>query len=161
MKQVSAIIAALVITAFAGLGIFAIGSNAFLNTNTVPIQNSPADTTTSAGTSAGTTTGSSAVADPATQAQLKQMQDLVAQYQAREKQYQSELADAAQKLKDATSQAQQAQIEAQQAAQQVQQYQDILMQLQQRGVIRVTADGQIMIPRRGAFSGGTTGGTTQ
>ena len=156
MKQVSAIIAALVITAFTGLGIFAIGSNAFLNTNTVPIQNSPTDATTSAST----TTGSSAVADPATQAQLKQMQDLVAQYQAREKQYQSELADAAQKLKDATSQAQQAQAEAQQAAQQVQQYQDILMQLQQRGVIRVTADGQIMIPRRGGFSG-DTGGTTQ
>src|SRR5690349_9831838 len=102
MKQVPAIIAALIITAFTGLGIFAIGGNAFLNTSTVPIQNSPNDTTISAVT----TTDNSATQDAATQAQLKQMQDLVAQYQAREKQYQSELAAAAQKLKDANSQAQ-------------------------------------------------------
>jgi predicted Rossmann fold nucleotide-binding protein DprA/Smf involved in DNA uptake len=151
MKQVQAIIAALVITAFTGLGIFAIGSNAFLNTNTVPIQNSPNDANTAVVTTTGASAESQVAVDAATQAQLKQMQDLVTQYQAREKQYQTELADAAQKLKDATSQAQQ-------AAQQVQQYQDILMQLQQRGVIRVTADGQIQIPRRG---GNVSEGTTQ
>src|SRR6266542_454493 len=104
MKQVPAMIAALVITAFTGLGIFAIGSNAFLNTSTVPIQHSPNDATISAVTTANNTTAQ----DTATQAQLKQMQDLVAQYQAREKQYQSELSAAAQKLKDANSQAQQA-----------------------------------------------------
>ena len=151
MKQVPAIIAALVITAFTGLGIFAIGSNAFLYTNTVPIQNSQNDMSASTATTTGSSAATQTAVDAATQAQLKQMQDLVAQYQAREKQYQSELADAAQKLKDATSQAQQ-------DAQQVQQYQDILMQLQQRGVIRVTDDGQILIPRRG---GNVSGGTTQ
>jgi peptidoglycan hydrolase CwlO-like protein len=41
MKHISAIIAALIITAIVGLGIAVIGANALTNTNTAPLQNSP------------------------------------------------------------------------------------------------------------------------
>ena len=41
MKHISAIIAAILVTAIIGLGIFVVGVNALANTNTVPLQNSP------------------------------------------------------------------------------------------------------------------------
>ena len=142
MKQIMAIIAALFITGFTGFGIFAIGSNAYLNTNTVPIQNSPGDTATTVITA---TVSTDPQADATYQAQIKQLQDLITQYQTREKQYQSELSQAAQRLSDANSQAQQYQDE-------VQQLQNVLVQLQQRGVIRINQNGQILIPsQRGDF----------
>ncbi|MCL4507338.1 MAG: hypothetical protein M1434_10340 [Chloroflexi bacterium] len=141
MKQVPAIIAALIITGMVGLGVFAIGANAFLNTDTVAIQNSPADA------SIANVSANGSASDAAAQAQIKQLQDAITQYQAREKQYQdrekqyqTELKDAAQKVSDANSLAQQYQ-------DQVQQYQNIFVQLQQMGVIRVGSDGRISVPR--------------
>jgi hypothetical protein len=58
------------------------------------------------------------------QTQLAQLQGLVQQYQAREAQYQAQLAQA-------------------QAA--ANGYEQVLLALQQSGVIRITADGQILI----------------
>ena len=130
MKHVSAGIAALVITVLIGVGIVAVGANASLNGNAVPVPASPDEASTV-----------SNAADDAAQVQIKQLQDLLSQYQAHEKQYQAELSDAAQRVKQAESLAQQYQG-------QVQQYQDILVQLQQRGIIRVGDDGQIAILRR-------------
>jgi len=62
------------------------------------------------------------------QTQLVQLQGLVKQYQAREAQYQAELA------------------QAQEAANG---YEQVLLALQQRGVIRITTDGRILIPGDG------------
>ena len=58
------------------------------------------------------------------------------------------------------NQIQQYQQQLDQANQEIQQYQDILGQLQQRGVIQVTPDGQILL-RRGSFGGGGFGGDGQ
>ncbi|MCL5999784.1 MAG: hypothetical protein M1546_27530, partial [Chloroflexi bacterium] len=98
MKHVSAVIAALVITVLTGVGIVAVGANASLdgNSNAVPV---PA--------SSDAVSPVSDAADEATQVQIKQLQDLLSQYQAREKQYQAELSDAAQRVKQAESLAQQ------------------------------------------------------
>ena len=74
-------------------------------------------------------------ASPDAQAQVRQLQDLVAQYQDREKQYQAQLS---------------------QASAQLQQYQQLLMELQRRGLIRINGDGSILLPRR-SF-GGDNGG---
>lgn len=69
-----------------------------------------------------------AVSVPASADQIAQLQNLVAQYQSREKQYQDQL---------------------NQANSQVQQYQQILTQLQRRGLISIDRNGQITIARRG------------
>ena len=125
------------ITIVMGIGIFAIGANAYLNTNTVAMASSPNDTAT---TNVSDTSAVQDAQQAAAAAQLKQMQDLVKQYQGREKQYQQELNDAAQRLKDQSANLQSYQ-------EQVQTYQNIFMQLQQAGVIRVDANGRISIPR--------------
>ena len=127
MKPLPAILFALAITLVVGVSMFAIGSNALLNPNQAPILNSPGVTDVSA---ASLTTADQNSVD---QQKLAQLQDLVNQYQQREKQLQTELSDAAAQLN--------------QANQEVQQYQDVLTQLQQRGVIRITSDGQIMLRR--------------
>jgi len=89
-----------------------------------------------------TVAASNAPGDPATnvsatspdaQAQVRQLQDLVAQYQDREKQYQAQL---------------------NQEDTQLQQYQQLLIELQRRGLIRINGDGSIQLPRRGLGGGG-------
>ncbi len=69
---------------------------------------------------------------PDTQAQIKQLQDLVAQYQNREKQYQEQLS---------------------QANTQLEQYQQLLVEMQRRGLIRINGDGSIQLPRRNSGGG--------
>jgi TolA-binding protein len=69
---------------------------------------------------------------PDTPAQIKQLQDLVAQYQTREKQYQEQL---------------------NQANTQLEQYQQILVEMQRRGLIRINGDGSIQLPRRNSGGG--------
>ena len=76
----------------------------------------------------------------ADQSQIKQLQDTLQQYQDREKQYQdrekqyqAELTKVSQQMNDATAQAEQ--------------LKQILMALQQRGVIRISDDGRISILR--------------
>ena len=89
-----------------------------------------------------TVAASNAPGDPATdvnatspdaQAQIKRLQDLIAQYQDREKQYQAQL---------------------DQSDAQLQQYQQLLVELQRRGLIRINSDGSIQLPRRGLGGGG-------
>ncbi len=63
-------------------------------------------------------------------ARIRQLESLVSQYQQRESQYQAQL---------------------EQANQQLARYEDILNALQQRGLIRLTQDGQILLGRRNAF----------
>ncbi len=70
------------------------------------------------------------------QTQISQLQNLIMQYQNREKQYQTQL---------------------DQANAQIQQYQQVLAELQQSGVIRITNDGQILVRRGFGESGGSDG----
>jgi chromosome segregation ATPase len=148
MKRFQGFVAATLVTFIVGFGMVAIGVNAASNTDSVPVNNSPASAS-SAQTSAANTSGkivniSNTVADQsqaqAVQGQIKQLQDTLKQYQDREKQYQSreqqyqtELAKVTQQMNDAAAQADQ--------------LQQILVALQQRGVIRISDDGRISIPR--------------
>jgi uncharacterized protein YlxW (UPF0749 family) len=142
MKKKPAIIAALITTFIIGLFMFAIGINALMNT-------------AAASANSSTTVASSSVASSSSDAsttdqQIQQLQALVAQYQARETQYQAELTQAAQELSQANQLANT-------SSSQAQNYQQILTQLQQAGLIQISADGQITINnlnRRGGFSGG-------
>ena len=127
MKQFQALIAATLTTVLIGFGMLAIGVNAASNPNSVPVSNSPAQAAT-----VSATVSTAAAPDP-TQAQIDQLQNLIKQYQDREKQYQSELSTMSQKLSDATAQADQ--------------LQQVLMALQERGVIQITRDGRILIPQ--------------
>jgi peptidoglycan hydrolase CwlO-like protein len=117
-KHYTALLAALVITICMGAGMFLVSASALVNKNGVPVANSPAQATTTA------------QVQSADQAQIQQLQDLVAQYQTRETQYQNELQTAGQNI--------------QQAQDQIHQYQLILQALQQRGYIEIR-DGQIFI----------------
>lgn len=125
MKRFQGLIAAAVITLVVALGMVVIGVDAASNTNVAPIVSSPAQASLAA---AG---GSSQAQADQSQAQIAQLQSLIKQYQDREKQYQSEIQSLSQKLSDASSQADQ--------------LQQILMALQQRGVIQITRDGRIFV----------------
>jgi hypothetical protein len=132
MKIIPALLAALLITVLVGAGIFVVGVNAFFNPNTVQVSNAP-----QAASAAGSDTQVSQ--NLSDQQQIQQLQGLVQQYQQREKQYQDQLNTAAQRLN--------------QDNQQLQSYQQLLGALQQAGIIRITSDGQVMIPRQRSFNG--------
>jgi len=140
MKRLQALAAAAIITGLVGLGMLAIGVNAVLNPNTVAASNAPGDPATNV-----------SAASPDAQAQVNQLQDLVAQYQNREKQYQAQ-------LNQYQSREQQYQAQLNQADTQLQQVQQLLMELQRRGLIRINSDGSILLPRRGLGGGGDNGG---
>lgn len=128
MKQhMVAILAALVMTTCVGASILAIGAAAVMNPNGTTAANSRAQFAAPA----------PAVAN---QAQVQQLQALLAQYQAREAQYQHREQQYQQQLDQTSAQVQQAQA-------QVQTIQELLMALQQRGLISITSDGQIIINR--------------
>lgn len=125
-KSFIAVGIALLITACVGISMFAIGGAALANKNSVPVSNSPAQALdVSAGTAAQTD-------------QVGQLQALVAQYQDREQQYQAREQQLQQQLAQANAQIQQDQ-------QTLQQVKMLLAALQQRGMIRLTNDGQIII----------------
>jgi hypothetical protein len=68
MKHLPAFIAALIITAILGCAMLAIGANALLNKNTVPVANAPANSTSSSDPSSGSTISiPNEPADPASQ----------------------------------------------------------------------------------------------
>ncbi len=121
-KSIVAALAALVITACVGLGIFAVGGAALLNKKTSPVMDSPAQVT-----------NVSQQTD-----QVTQLQSLVAQYQDREKQYQQREQDLQDQLTAMSTQLQQSQ-------QSVDQARMILQALQQRGVISISSDGRVFI----------------
>ena len=135
MKRLYAFIAAAIITGLVGLGMLAIGVNAALNPNTVAASNAPGDPATDV-----------SAPSPDAQAQVRQLQDLVAQYQDREKQYQAQ-------LDQENKQLQQYQAQLNQENMQLQQYQQLLIELQRRGLIRINGDGSIQLSRRGQGGG--------
>jgi uncharacterized protein YlxW (UPF0749 family) len=132
MKIFPALFAAMVITVLVGAAMFIIGANALFNKNIVPITNSPQAVSAAANPS-------QANQPESEQQQIQQLQSLVQQYQQREKQYQAQINSAAQRLN--------------QDNQQIQSYQQLLADLQQAGIIRITPDGQVIVPRQ-RFSGG-------
>lgn len=124
MNHLKALIASLVITGLIACGMFAIGINALMNQNTAPLNDAPIAQNASA-----VTTDSSAPTPSA--ARIAQLEDLVRQYQAREQQQQQS--------------EQELQLQLDQANTTLQQYQNLLTQLQARGLIQITNDGRIMI----------------
>jgi septal ring factor EnvC (AmiA/AmiB activator) len=119
-KQVVAFLAAFVITGIVALSMLVVGVNAATNPNSVAASNSPA----SAVANVSTTPNSS-------QTQIAQLQSLVAQYQAREQQYQAALNSDNQQLS--------------QASQEIQMIQQLLVYLQNRGLIQIDNQGQITV----------------
>ncbi len=133
MKTLPALLFALVITGVVGLSMIVIGGNALFNKNTTPLLSSPGVTTVSA---ASLTTGQ----QTADQQTVDQLQQLIAQYQQREQDYQARLTEAAQRIDQANQQLSQ-------ANQTIQSYDQLLSVLQERGLIQINNDGQIMIAR--------------
>ncbi len=126
-KQVWALLAAILMTACIGMGIFAIGGVALFNQNGAQVASSHAQ---------------AQVVDSSTaqQVQIQQLQSQLAQYQARDQQYQQREQQYQQELSQAQAQLNQDQ-------QEFQQFQLLLNALQQRGLISVTSDGRIFITR--------------
>jgi peptidoglycan hydrolase CwlO-like protein len=121
MKKLSALIAAFIMTGVIGFAMFSIGANALANKNTLPITNTPTSASAAGSTQA------------ATQPQIQQMQQVINQYQSRDQQYQQQVNQLIQQVNQDNAQ--------------VQAYQQLLMELQQRGVIIIRSDGTILIPR--------------
>ena len=117
-KQIPAIAAALGMTLIMGLAIFGMGVNALLNPNTQPVlaSSGSAESASTALTAADST---------------QQVQELLAQYQAREQQYKTELQQAAAQLNLAN--------------QQLSQYQSLISGLENAGVIQINPDGRVLI----------------
>jgi hypothetical protein len=131
VKQILALVTAFLVTSMIGLGMLAIGANAATNPDSVPVSNSPGDSGAAVSTGAQSPTGQPADViaqyqkrEQQYQAQINQLNSLITQYQSREKQYQAQ-------LDQATTQAQQSQ--------------QILSELQKRGLIRIMSDGTIQI----------------
>ena len=118
-KHYTALLAALAVTVCIAAGMFLVSANALMNKNGIPVANSPAQAT------------ATAEVKSAEQAQIQQLQSLVAEYQTREAQYQNELKSAGQDL--------------QQANNQIRQYQLVLTALQDRGYIAIDPNGRITL----------------
>jgi peptidoglycan hydrolase CwlO-like protein len=151
MKQVSAILAALIITGLIGLAILLIGANAMFNKNGLSILNSPVNAQAAPADPPATNQDSSSSNAAATQvasdqsasaAQIQQLQNLVSQYQQREKQYQDQLNQAKGQISQASQQIDQANTE-------LQHYQGLIQELVKRGILLIGNDGSIYIRRGG------------
>ena len=119
-KQVVAFLFAFIITAMVALSMLVVGVNAAFNPNGVKALNS------SSAAAAGNSTDTSS-----SQGQIVQLQNLVAQYQAREQQYQAALNSDNQQLS--------------QASQEIQMIQQLLAYMQSRGLIQIDNRGQISV----------------
>jgi len=119
-KQVVAFLFAFLITAIVALSMLVIGVNAANNPNGVAVSNSPASTAANVSSEASSS-----------QAQIAQLQSQVAQYRAREQQYQAALSSDNQQLS--------------QAAREIQMIQQLLATLQDRGLIQINNQGQIIV----------------
>lgn len=126
-KPFMAVLIALLVTVCVAVPMFAIGGAALMNKNGVTPSNSPAQAAEA-----------SQVNSTEQNDQVGQLQGLVSQYQDREKQYQEREGQLQQQLAQANAQLQQDQ-------QLLQQVQMLLGALQQRGLIRLTNDGRIVI----------------
>jgi hypothetical protein len=122
MRTIPALIAAFLITAMVSGVLLLVGANALLNANTVPVSDSKQASNSSTGII------------QMDQHQVQQLESRIQQYQQREKQYQTDLNIAAQRIN--------------QSNQQIRSYQQLIVALQQAGVIQVSPDGQVMIPQQ-------------
>ena len=123
-KPLIAVLIAFLITACVAASMFAIGGAALTNKNGVTAGDSPAQISASSSTGGGD--------------QLAKLQSLVLQYQDREQQYQEREQQLQGQLAQANTQLQQDQ-------RTLQQVEMLLDALQQRGLIRLTTDGRIVI----------------
>ena len=130
MKRLRGFIAATFITGLVAVGMVGIGANALTNPNSVAVSNAPAQSAQVAQTASVDQAANNAATDQAT-AQIEQLQTLIKQYQDREQQYQTEIKSLSQQLSDANTTANQAQ--------------QVLMALQQRGIIQISQDGRIFL----------------
>jgi nitrogen fixation/metabolism regulation signal transduction histidine kinase len=119
-KTIPAFLAALGMTGVIALCILAFGVSALLNRKTAPVQ--------------AVATQAPVVFDQ--QATIQQLQEQIAQYQARETQFQSQLQQAADQIN-------QLRLE----NQQYQAYQDIVTTLVNAGVIQIASDGSVIVNR--------------
>jgi septal ring factor EnvC (AmiA/AmiB activator) len=119
MKKTPALIAAFVMTLIVGLGMLLVGSNALFNPSSVALASS--------------SNTPDATVNPNSTDQLQQLQSLVAQYQSREQQYQQQLNQLQQQVTQSNTQ--------------VKQYQQLVTELQRRGIIQINQNGQIQLPR--------------
>jgi TolA-binding protein len=126
-KSFTALLVALLITACVGASIFAIGGAALFNKNGGTASSSPAQASDVSGLNS-----------PQQASQTDQVQSLISQYQDHEQQYKQREQQLQEQLAQANAQIQQDQ-------QMIGQFQNLLMALQQRGLIRVTNDGRIFI----------------
>ena len=118
-KHIPAFLAAFLMTAFLALAMGVVTVNAFVNKNSAPA----ADTQTTAS---------------GNQSQLAQLQSLVQQYQDREQQYKEREQQYQQMIQD-----QQAQLDT--ANQQIEQFNQFLLFLESRGVVRVDDEGRVRL----------------
>jgi peptidoglycan hydrolase CwlO-like protein len=118
-KQYTALLAAFAITLCMGAGMLMVSGSALINTNGIPVADSPAAAT------------ATAEVKTAEQAQIQQLQSLVTEYQTREVKYQNELKNAGQDLERVNNQ--------------IRQYQMLLMALENRGYIMIDSSGQVTI----------------
>ncbi len=119
-KQHTALLIAFLVTVCMAAGMFLISGSALMNKNGLPVADSPAEAT------------ATAQVKSAEEAQIQQLQTLVAEYQTRETQYQNELQNAGRQLEQANAE--------------IRQYEMLLMALQNRGLIMVDSNGRITIP---------------
>jgi hypothetical protein len=146
-RPLPAILAALGITLVVGMIVVILGANALLSTG-VPFLQAPAEAQAAAAPVSDSAssdqiqqvTAQFQAREQQFQAHEQQYADLVKQYQAREKQYNQQLQQATQERNAAQAQAQQ--------------YQQVLDALQQAGIIQIGPDGQIFLarPSRGGFN---------
>jgi hypothetical protein len=120
-KQVIAFLSAFIITAIVALSMLVVGVNAASNPNSVAASNS-------ATAPAAASVSSGSAASPA---EVARLQSLLAQYQARDQQYQAALASDNQQLA--------------QASQEMQMIQQLLVYLQNHGLIQINSQGQISV----------------
>ena len=131
-KPLVALLAAGLMTACVGASMLAIGAAALINPNSTAPANSPKQ--------------ASAVASTVSQqAQVQQLQGLIAQYQSREQQYQAQINQLNNLITQYQSREKQYQAQLDQVTTQAQQSQQILDELQRRGVIRILSDGTIQL----------------
>jgi peptidoglycan hydrolase CwlO-like protein len=132
MKKVQAFIAACIVTALIGVGIFVVGAGAISKANVAQAQSQ----TTTVNQASDITVSTQSASDAATQ--IAQLKGLIAQYQSREKQYKTQLDQANQQISQANQQLGE-------ANQQVQSLRSVLLELQQRGIISIQSDGTIQL----------------
>jgi hypothetical protein len=134
-KYVAAFVAAMLITLCVAMLPFAIGINAFFNKNTASLQDAPAADNTS---------------DPAAAApdQLAQLQNLVAQYQQREQQYLQREQQYQQRESQYQAQINAVQQQLDQVNATLGQYQQLIVYMQNLGLIQVDNSGRVSILSR-------------